>query len=257
MNVALTPSPSASVSPPSPYTSYSASAMNSPLVGSMPNSPILNHASRASMSRRAIPGQFENPSVDSFASQNSGSGSPMSPSIGIQPPSATLQASKLAREKNRLTLRSYLHALLSSEVFASSPVLRSFLLSGPTRLTCVFITAVPSLCAFTDFRASEEEREDARRREEADRMREDGRKRFAKEIKDRVEGLREAVRSVKGELLGKGMCNILFVMILCSAVFVDGLTHVFSTIKHTPDIKSLPDNYKAVMEWARISYVVI
>ncbi len=35
-------------------------------------------------------------------------------------------------------------------------------------------------------------------------MREDGRKRFAKEIKERVEGLRGAVRSVKGELLGKG-----------------------------------------------------
>ena len=33
---------------------------------------------------------------------------------------------------------------------------------------------------------SEDEREDARRREEADRMREDGRKRFAKEIKDVV-----------------------------------------------------------------------
>lgn len=38
-------------------------------------------------------------------------------------------------------------------------------------------------------------------------MREDGRKRFAKEIKDRVEGLRDAVRSVKGELVGKGMCG--------------------------------------------------
>ena len=109
----------------------------------------------------------------------------MSPSIGIQPPSATLQASKLAREKNRLTLRSYLHALLSSEVFASSPVLKSFLLSGPTRLT-------------------EEELADARRREEADRMREDGRIRFAKEITARVDGLRDTIRGVKGELLGQG-----------------------------------------------------
>ena len=35
-------------------------------------------------------------------------------------------------------------------------------------------------------------------------MREDGRKRFAKEIKERVDGLRDAVRNVKGELLGKG-----------------------------------------------------
>lgn len=35
-------------------------------------------------------------------------------------------------------------------------------------------------------------------------MREAGRIRFAREIRDRVDGLREAVRSVKGELLGKG-----------------------------------------------------
>lgn len=67
-------------------------------------------------------------------------------------------------------------------------------------------------------------------------MREDGRIRFAREIRDRVDGLRDAVRSVKGELLGK-----------------DGLTHVFATIKHTPDIRDLPANYQAVIEWARIS----
>lgn len=95
------------------------------------------------------------------------------------------QALRLSREKNRLTLRSYLHTLLSSSAFVSSPVLRSFLLSSPTRLT-------------------EEETADARRREEADRMREDGRMRFAKEITARVDGLRDTVRGVKGELLGKG-----------------------------------------------------
>lgn len=33
----------------------------------------------------------------------------------------------------------------------------------------------------------------------------------------------------------------------------DGLTHVFATIKHTPDIRDLPANYQAVIEWARIS----
>ena len=36
-------------------------------------------------------------------------------------------------------------------------------------------------------------------------MREDGRIRFAKEIRERVDSLRDAVRSVKGELLGKGI----------------------------------------------------
>ncbi|KAF9247067.1 hypothetical protein BU15DRAFT_84631 [Melanogaster broomeanus] len=120
-------------------------------------------------------------------------------------------------EKNRLTLRAYLHTLLATPPFASSPVLRSFLLSGPTRLTL-------------------EEQEDARRREEADRVRDEGRKRFAREIGARVDGLRDAVRSVKGEVVGR-----------------DGLTHVFATIKVTPDVRQLPENYKAVVEWARIS----
>lgn len=51
---------------------------------------------------------------------------------------------------------------------------------------------------------SPEELDDARRREEADMVREDGRKRFAREIAARVDGLREAVKSVKGDIMGKG-----------------------------------------------------
>ncbi|KAF5363538.1 hypothetical protein D9756_000365 [Leucocoprinus leucothites] len=125
--------------------------------------------------------------------------------------------SRLAREKNRLTLRSYLHTLMASPTVLSSPVFRSFLLSGSITLTA-------------------EEREDAKRREEADRVREDGRKRFAKEIASRVDGLRDAVKSVKGDIMGK-----------------DGLTHIFGTIKVTPNIRDLPLNYQAVTEWARIS----
>jgi len=74
---------------------------------------------------------------------------------------------------------------MASSTIASSPVLKSFLLSGPTTL-------------------SRGELEDAQRREEADRVREDGRKRFAKEIAGRVEGLRDAVKSVKGDIMGKG-----------------------------------------------------
>ena len=74
---------------------------------------------------------------------------------------------------------------MGSRTIASSPVLKSFLLSGSTTL-------------------SSEELEDARRREDADRMREDGRKRFAKEIAARVDGLRDAVKSVKGDIMGKG-----------------------------------------------------
>ena len=83
-------------------------------------------------------------------------------------------------------------------------------------------------------------------------MREDGRIRFAKEITARVDGLRDAVRSVKGELLGKGRRRCICDDSGANAI-VDGLTHVFATIKHTPDIRDLPANYQAVIEWARIS----
>ena len=35
----------------------------------------------------------------------------------------------------------------------------------------------------------------------------------------------------------------------------DGLTHIFAIIKVTEDIRQLPSNFQAVIEWARISYV--
>ncbi|KAG1754063.1 uncharacterized protein EDB91DRAFT_1243031 [Suillus paluster] len=124
---------------------------------------------------------------------------------------------RLSREKNRLTLRAYLHSLMNNVAIASSPVLKSFLLSGPTNL-------------------SPEELEDARRREDADEIRENGRKRFAHEIAVRVDGLRDAVKSVKGDIMGK-----------------DGLSHIFAIIKVTPDVNQLPPNYRAVTEWGRIT----
>ncbi|KZT24480.1 hypothetical protein NEOLEDRAFT_1179166 [Neolentinus lepideus HHB14362 ss-1] len=151
------------------------------------------------------------PSPRSASSHNGFSLSPMTST------SSAPQSLRLAREKNRLTLRSYLHSLLANSTIGSSPVLKSFLLSMPTSL-------------------NEDEQYDAQRREEADRMREDGRKRFAQEIKDRVEGLRGAVRGVKGDIMGPG-----------------GLTRIFSTIKITQDVRDLPPEYQAVLEWARIS----
>lgn len=144
--------------------------------------------------------------------------------------------SRLSREKNRLTLRAYLHTLLATPPFSSSPVLRSFLFSGPTSL-------------------SPQEEEDAQCREEADRVREQGRKEFSREIGARVDQLREAVRTFKGEIVGKG--NVSFrshpLKLICRRL--DGLSHVFAIIKVTPRVRQLPDNYQAVLEWARISSV--
>ena len=106
---------------------------------------------------------------------------PLSPT-----PSGSAVAVKLARERNRLTLRSYIHFLMSSPTVASSPVMQSF-------LTASSITLTPA------------EEEDARRREEGDRVREDGRRRFAEEIAIRVETLRGALRHVKGEMMAQSL----------------------------------------------------
>lgn len=110
-------------------------------------------------------------------------------SLPLSPPPPGSVAVKLARERNRLTLRSYLHSLMGSSTIASSPVLQSFLTASPINLTY-------------------SEEEDARRREEADRVREDGRRRFAEEIAIRVETLRGALRLVKGEMMGQSPCSL-------------------------------------------------
>lgn len=149
--------------PPAKDKTYSAAPSMTPTVSHPPISPLSR--------------QFTSSTFNDY-NPNSPTGSYSSENLSSAP-------SRLTREKNRLTLRSYLNSLLNSSTIASSPVLRSFLLSGPTTL-------------------SPEELEDGKRREEADRVREEGRKKFAKEIAGRVEGLREAVKSVKGDIMGKG-----------------------------------------------------
>lgn len=51
---------------------------------------------------------------------------------------------------------------------------------------------------------TEEEQIDAKRREELDAIREEGRNQFEKEVSDRVDKLRDAVKGVKGDLMGPG-----------------------------------------------------
>jgi hypothetical protein len=102
---------------------------------------------------------------------------------------------------------------------------------------------------------SPEELEDAHQREEADQLREEGRKRFAREIASRVEGLRAAVRGMKGDIMGKGLFIKSFSPLYFKLGFPDGLTQVFATVKTTPNVRDLPANYQAVIEWGRISSV--
>lgn len=51
---------------------------------------------------------------------------------------------------------------------------------------------------------SEEEQMDARRREELDAIREEGKNQFEREVSERVDKLRDAVKDVKGDLMGPG-----------------------------------------------------
>lgn len=123
----------------------------------------------------------------------------------------------LAREKNRLTLRAYLRSLLASRAVAESAVLMGFLTSEPTTLT----------------RAEEE---DAAIREGLDHVREEEHKRFSDEAAKRAQELQHHLKEFKQDLIQH-----------------DGLTRIFATIKSTPEIKDLPEKYKALLKWARIS----
>lgn len=85
-------------------------------------------------------------------------------------------------------------------------------------------------------------------------MREEARKRFAREIASRVDSLRGAVKDMKGDIMGPGkFAYVLLTNLNLTSLIADGLTHVFATIKETPNVRDLPPNYHAVLEWARIS----
>lgn len=188
---------------------------------------------RTYVSSRAPLGPTTSNTSASFEFPASGTNDPQphSPVIPAASPSH-----RLAREKNRLTLRAYLHTLMFSTTIASSLVIKSFLLSDPTTLT-------------------NDELEDAERREEADRTRDEGRKQFSKEVSARVDSLRGLVKGVKGDLLGKGQIHSRACLWSKSDHIIDGLTRMFAAIKTTDNVHDLPPDLRAAIEWGRISLV--
>lgn len=128
---------------------------------------------------------------------------------------------QLARERNRLTLRGYLHRLLRKADVADSNTLRSFLLSSPVTL-------------------SPDEIRDVEQREMMDREREREMQRFRKEVEGRVSELEGYIRGFREELVKS-----------------DGLSRVFGTVRETEKIEDLPIEYRKVIEWARISCVEV
>jgi hypothetical protein len=152
---------------------------------------------------------------------NSPSSSTFDPSnpAGPQAPNHPIP---LSREKNRLTLRAYLQTIITIPDVCNSPVLRSFLLSGPTQLSPV-------------------ESADVKRRLDGDAIREEGRKRFREEAEKRIDGLREGLSQFKGDVLSQE----------------GGLKNVFEVVRRVERVQDLPKAEASVLEWGRISYVVL
>ncbi|KAN0059708.1 hypothetical protein ACQY0O_008280 [Thecaphora frezii] len=130
---------------------------------------------------------------------------------------ATNPTGTLAREKNRLTLRAYLRSLLAIPPVADSAVFMDFLTEDPVTLTPL-------------------EEEDVAVREGLDHVREEEHRRFAEESSRRVQELQQHLAAFKADLIQR-----------------DGLTRIFATIKSTPRLEDLPEKYRALMKWARIS----
>lgn len=128
-----------------------------------------------------------------------------------------LPTGPLAREKNRLTLRAYLRSLLASPVVADSALLMDFLTAEPTTL-------------------SSAEEEDAAIREGLDHVREEEHRRFSDEAAKRAQELQSHLKEFKLDLVQH-----------------DGLSRIFGTIRTTPRIEDLPEKYKALLKWGRIS----
>ena len=141
------------------------------------------------------------------------------PSNPSAPTSANAaQPVPLSREKNRLTLRAYLQTIITIPEVVNSPVLRSFLLSGPVQLTPI-------------------EAADVQRRLDGDAVREEGRKRFREEAEKRIDALREGLSQFKGDVLSQE----------------GGLKNVFEVVRRVERVQDLPKAEASVLEWGRIS----
>jgi hypothetical protein len=64
------------------------------------------------------------------------------------------------------------------------------------------------------------------------------------------------VKDMKGDLLGRGHSCFLRSLTSKSDPPTDGLTRMFAVIKATDDVRDLPPEFRAVIEWGRISLVI-
>jgi Domain of unknown function in PX-proteins (DUF3818) len=139
---------------------------------------------------------------------------------------------QVPREKNRLTLRSFLRQLLSDKKLIKSRHLVYFLMHDH----------LPGL--------NKEDEADIERRIRMDRLRLEEQMKFFEESKKRAKELDKWLREFKTELIQKRTCKVLSLLIT-----IEGLTKLFDEIKVKESIKDLSPEYQQVAEWAKIEYV--
>jgi hypothetical protein len=120
------------------------------------------------------------------------------------------------REKDRLSLRAFLHRIAINPRLANSDVFLSFLHDQPIEL-------------------SDEEREDMEKRKQIDKIRSEEEKKFRQEVDKQVEQLNEQLESLKQQVLVPG-----------------GLTELFNEIKKAENLQDLPSSLQKAFEWGKI-----
>jgi hypothetical protein len=120
------------------------------------------------------------------------------------------------REKDRLSLRAFLHRIAINPRLANSDVFLSFLHDQPIEL-------------------SDEEREDMEKRKQIDKIRSEEEKKFRQEVDKQVEQLNEQLESLKQQVLVPG-----------------GLTELFNEIKKAEHLQDLPSSLQKAFEWGKI-----
>lgn len=124
--------------------------------------------------------------------------------------------SQIPREKQRLSLRSFLRSVLKDTQLARSTALRHFLLDHPIKLT-------------------EGETKDCENRRDLDALRQDEQIKFLQVARERAKDLDDHMGTFKRQLIQE-----------------NGLSKIFAAIRECDKIEDLPVQYIKVIEWGRI-----
>ncbi|KAG0004370.1 hypothetical protein BGZ80_007782 [Entomortierella chlamydospora] len=125
----------------------------------------------------------------------------------------------VSREKDRVSLRGYLHSLAKTgQEIVDSPTFINFLTRDPIVLT-------------------EEEANDARARVEIDEHRMVQQEKFDREVAKKVDELDAQLKEVKLDILQPG-----------------GISRLFSAFRNVDNVNDLPELYQSVFEWGCMNF---